>query len=168
MFSSHLFRASLGMPFFLMCALLALPCGLARAAEAVVTVEIEESDFQSAHEALVEAIEAEGMVVGAVLPFGDMLERTARQARERESGPYRRAELVQFCSAGLAHDMVREDAAQIVFCPLSIALYVPAANPSRVVMAYRVPGEGSPARVQAGQLLGRLVERATRLARLRW
>lgn len=172
MFSSHLFRAPLGVPFFLSFALsfvwLALPFSPVRAAEAIVTVEIEGSDFQSAHEALVEAIEAEGMVVGAVLPFGDMLERTARQARERETGPYRRAELVQFCSAGLAHGMVGEDAAQIVFCPLSIAIYVPAAHPSRVVMAYRTPGNESPARAQAGELLGRLAAQAVRLARLRW
>ena len=64
--------------------------------------------------------------------------------------------------------MVREDAAQIVFCPLSIAIYVPAANPSRVVVAYRIPGSGTPARAQAGDLLTRLVSRAARLARLRW
>lgn len=168
MFSSHLFRAPLGVPFFLAFVLLALPCAPLGAAEGVATVEIAESDFQSAHDALVEAIEAEGMVVGAVLPFGEMLERTGRQAREHEAGPYRRAELVQFCSAALAHAMVREDAGQIVFCPLSIAIYVPAANPSRVVMAYRTPGDGSPAKVQAGELLGRLVAQAARLAKLRW
>lgn len=79
MFSSHLFRAPRGVPFFLSFALLALSFGLARAADASVTVEIEGGDFQSAHEALVEAIEAEGTVVGVVLPFGDMLERTARR-----------------------------------------------------------------------------------------
>lgn len=170
MFSSHLFRAPLGVPFFLAAfavALLVFP-GSARAAEDIAVAGIDGGDFQSAHDALVEAIEAEGMVVGAVLPFGEMLERTGRPAREGDAGPYRRAELVQFCSAALAHKMVREDAAQIAFCPLSIAIYVPATHPSRVVMAYRKPGSESPARVQAGDLLERLVTRAARLARLRW
>jgi len=171
MFSSHLFRAPFGVPFFLVILALAawtLSFGHARAAESVVTVEIGGSDFQSAHDALVEAIEAEGMVVGAVLPFGDMLERTGRQARQGTAGPYRNAELVQFCSARLAHRMVDEDPGQIVFCPLTIAIYVTTADPSLVVMAYRVPGEETPARRQAGVLLARVVEQAARLARLRW
>ncbi len=170
MFSSHLFRAPLGVPFFLMVfafMLVAFP-GSPRAAEGIASTEIDGSDFQSAHDALVEAIEAEGMVVGAVLPFGEMLERTGKQAEGGDAGPYRHAELIQFCSAALAHKMVREDAAQIAFCPLSIAIYVPAANPSRVVVAYRTPGGGTPARTQAGDLLARLVSRAARLARLRW
>jgi len=170
MFSSHLFRAPLGVPFFLAVFAVALAVfpGSATAAEGIAVTAIDGSDFQSAHDALVEAIEAEGMVVGAVLPFGEMLERTGKPARERDAGPYRRAELVQFCSAALAHKMVREDAAQIAFCPLSIAIYVPVANPSGVVMAYRKPGSESPARAQAGDLLERLVTRAARLARLRW
>lgn len=170
MFSSHLFRAPLGVPFFLAVFAVALAVfpGSAGAAEGIAVTGIDGSDFQSAHDALVEAIEAEGMVVGAVLPFGEMLERTGKPAREHDAGPYRRAELVQFCSAALAHKMVREDAAQIAFCPLSIAIYVPVANPSGVVMAYRKPGSESPARAQAGDLLERLVTRAARLARLRW
>ena len=44
---------------------MALSFGLERAADAIVTIEIEGGDFQSGHEALVEAIEAEGTVVGA-------------------------------------------------------------------------------------------------------
>ena len=168
MFSSHLFRAPFGVPFFLAVlafASSALFFGPAWAAEAIVTAEIEGGDFLSAHDALVEAIEAEGMVVGAILPFGDMLERTGRQGA---TGPYQSAELVQFCSASLAHRMVGEDPGQIVYCPLAIAIYVKAGNPSLVVMAYRTPGDESPARRQAGILLARLVAQAARLARLRW
>ena len=171
MFSSHLFRAPFGVPFFLAILALAawtLSFGHARAAESVVTVEIGGSDFQSAHDALVEAIEAEGMVVGAILPFGEMLERTGRQAQEGKASPYRSAELVQFCSASLAHRMVDEDPGQIVFCPLTIAIYVTTADTSLVVMAYRAPGDESPARRQAGILLARVVGQAARLARLRW
>lgn len=161
MFSSHLFRAPLGVPFFrLVCLLLA--CGSVRAEGEVVKQLVDGSDFRSAREALYEAIEGEGLVVGNALPFSQMLERTG------QASPYQEAEIVQFCSAGLARQMVGEDAGQIVFCPLAIAFYVTKANPSVVVMAYRAPGDESSAKVQAGALLGRLVERAARLAKLRW
>lgn len=161
MFSSHLFRAPLGVPFFLLVCLL-LVCSPARAEGGVVKQFVEGSDFRSAREALYEAIEGEGLVVGNALPFSQMLERTG------QANPYREAEIVQFCSASLARQMVGEDAGQIVFCPLAIAFYVTTANPSVVVMAYRAPGDESPAKVQAGALLGRLVERAAKLAKLRW
>ncbi|HLO62401.1 MAG TPA: DUF302 domain-containing protein [Azonexus sp.] len=128
----------------------------------VVRQLVEGSDFRSAREAIYEAIEGEGLVVGNALPFGQMLERTG------QASPYQEAEIVQFCSASLARQMVGEDAGQIVFCPLSIAFYVTKANPSVVIMAYRAPGDETPAKVQAGTLLGRLVERAAKLAKLRW
>lgn len=160
MFSLHLFRAPRGVPFFLL-ACLFLVCGQVRA-EGVVRLSVEGSDFRSAREALYEVIEGEGLVVGSSLPFGQMLERTG------QASPYREAEILQFCSASLARQMVGEDAGQIVFCPLAIALYVTAENPAVVVIAYRNPGEESPARVQASALLARIVERAARLAKLRW
>src|SRR5574343_215130 len=154
MFSSHLFKAPFGVPFFLLICWL-MVCGMAYAESGVVRQFVEGSDFQSAREALYEVIEAEGLVVGSVLPFGKMLKRTGNGP----GNPYVDAEIIQFCSAGLAHRMVDEDAGQIVFCPLAIALYVTVADPGVVVMAYRAPGDTSPAKRLAGELLARLVER---------
>ena len=151
------------MPFFLLAGLLAISCQVAADSGTVVST-VDGSDFVTAQDALVEAIEAEGLVVGSVLPFGRMLERTGAGAVQR----YRNAQIVQFCSAELARRMVAEGAAQIVFCPLAIALYVTDEKPDQVVLAYRSPGDGSPARRQAGALLARLVERAASLAKLRW
>ncbi len=161
MFSSHLFRAPLGVPFFLSICL-SLFSLAANADGGVLKRAIEGSDFDSAREALFEVIEAEGLVVGQVLPFAQMLERTGAGTN------YRQAEIVQFCSAGLAHQMVNEDLGQIVFCPLAISLYVTVANPAVVVLAYRSPGKDTAARRQAGELLERLVGRAEKLAKLRW
>lgn len=162
MFSLHLFKAPFGVPFFL----LLIVCGMAFADDAIVRQSVEGGDFRSVHEALVEVIEAEGMVVGAVLPFGQMLARTAEGLGA--SSPFREAEIVQFCSAGLARQMVLEDVGQITFCPLSIAIYTSAENPAEVVMAYRSTGRSTPARQKAGELLAYLVARAKVLARLRW
>lgn len=162
MFSMHLFKAPFWVPFFL----LLIASRAAFADDAIFRQSVEGGDFRSVHDALVEVIEAEGMVVAAVLPFGQMLMRTAEVSRE--PSPYREAEIVQFCSADLAHQMVLEDAGQIVFCPMSIAVYSTVENPAEVVMAYRSTGGGSPARQKAERMLARLVARAQSLGRLRW
>lgn len=170
LFSEHRFSAPSWAPFFLRLALRLLmlgSVGTVAAADDVVVRRIAGSDFSSAREALVEAIEAEGLVVGAVLPFNRMLERTAGVAGPVAS-PYAEAEIVQFCSSDLAWRMVGEEASQLALCPLSIALYRLAADPGPVVLAYRRPGNSTPGRIRAEELLRRLVERAGELARLRW
>ena len=125
------------------------------------------SDFRSAHDALVEAIESEGLVVSAVIPFNDMLTRTADDLA-RASSPLVNAEIVQFCSSVLAWQLLEEEASQIALCPLSIAIYVRRTDPDKVTLAYRLPGNATPGRIRAEKLLTRVVRRSAELARLRW
>ena len=168
-----LLLAPFGAPFFLRsapCLLLGLACCLgspALAADDVATKVVADSDFQATHEAVVEAIEAEGLVVSAVIPFNQMLARTAGDLGKAAS-PFAGAEIVQFCSSQLAWQLLEEDVSQIGLCPLSIAVYTTSAEPARVVLAWRGPGQGSAGRGRAEKLLRRLVDRAAELARLRW
>jgi uncharacterized protein (DUF302 family) len=133
----------------------------------VATRVLAGSDFRSAHDALIETIEAEGLVVSAVIPFNSMLARTAKDLAQ-EASPFAEAEIVQFCSSILAWQMVTEDAGQLSLCPLSIAIYALAKEPGKVMLAYRFPGRGTPGRAKADDLLRRLAERTVELARLRW
>lgn len=137
------------------------------AADDLVTRQVTGSDFRSASEALVEAVEAEGLVVSARIPFNKMLERTAG-AVARQGSPFANVEVVQFCSSMLAWQLLEEEAAQVGLCPLSITLYEMADEPSRLTLVYRSPGSATPGRVKAGKLLQRLVDRSAELARLRW
>lgn len=136
-------------------------------AEEVVVRTPLQGDFAAAHEALVESIEAEGLVVGTVLPFNQMLERTA-DALDKSASPFVNAEVVQFCSSVLAWQLVAEDPAQMALCPLSVALYVEAGEPKKVTMAYRSPGRESPGKAKADDLLRSLIQRVAKLTRLRW
>lgn len=148
----------------------ALALGVAAAAgaeETLVVRELPGGDFALVREALVEAIEAEGLVVGATLKFDDMLART-RLEREAGSGPYRAAEIVQFCSSKIAWQLAEEAPENLALCPMSIAIYVPRARPAAVLIAWRSPGRGSPGRAAGNDLLQRLVERTTELSRLSW
>lgn len=124
-------------------------------------------EFALVREALIESIEAEGLVVGQVLPFEQMLART-RQNRQEGSGPYRSAEIIQFCSSGIAWQLAEENAENLALCPMSIAIYVPRERPDTVVLAWRSPGAGSAGRIAGEALLQRLVERASELSRLSW
>jgi len=137
------------------------------AADDLVTKQVTGSDFQSASDALVEAIEAEGLVVSTRIPFNKMLERTAG-AVARQGSPFANVDVVQFCSSLLAWELLDEDAAQVGLCPLSITLYEMAGQAGQLTLVYRSPGSATSGRIKAGKLLQRLVDRSAELARLRW
>lgn len=179
MISSHRFWAPCGAPFFLqvrhflLALCVALAFGTVGAADDIDRLVLNGSDFSAAHEALIEAVEAEGLVVSAVIPFNQMLERTAGSL-EKSASPYLQAEIVQFCSSILAWQMVEEDSAQLALCPMSMVLYVSRQAPSQVTLAWRRPvangsttGGGS-GRERAEALLQRLAGRTAELSRQRW
>ena len=163
MYPLHLLAAPAVAPLFLR-GLLLFALLLGQATADVRVKALAGTDYPSAREALVESVEAEGLVVGAVLPFAGMLARTGGN----EASPYAEAEIVQFCSSVLARRMVREAPEQLALCPLSIAVYATKAEPGKVFYAWRTTGGATPARAGADALLGKLVERAAGLARMRW
>ncbi|MBS1143010.1 MAG: hypothetical protein H6R14_416 [Proteobacteria bacterium] len=165
MVSSHLFGAPRGVPLFFAFCLCLLGLPFAAVADDTVVLRVTQSTFRAAHDGLIEAIESEGLVVGNVLPFRDMLTRTSRDVA---GIPYGEAEIVQFCSSLLAADLVREAPEQLTLCPLSIALYNLKDDATEIRLAYRSPGSATAGRQRADALLQRIVKRAAELARLRW
>jgi len=162
----HLFGASCGVPPFFACILClcvssAVP---AWAAGDVITYLVANSSYAATRDALVEVIEGEGLVVGAILPFNQMLQGTGHKGAMT---PFREAEIVQFCSGALAWQMVQEAVEQLAVCPLSIALYSRVGT-AEIMLAYRSPGDGTPSRRQASELLRRITARAAELARFGW
>ncbi len=125
-----------------------------------------EAKLAGVRDALVESIEASGLVVTAVIPFNRMLDRTAKDLGRRES-PFSEVAIVQFCSARLAWQLVEENADQVVLCPMSIVVYQLSTG-GGVVLSYRSPGAGTPGRRAGSALLAGLVERTAELVRLGW
>ncbi len=163
---SHLFRAFIVAPCFLVL-MLWVGGSTSFAVDDVVLLQITRSTFPSAREAIQEAIETEGLVVSAIVPFNKMLSRTADELGHQAS-PYGKAEIIQFCSSALAWQMILEASEQLALCPLSIAIYSRVESPETVFLAYRSPGRSTPGRANADDLLRRLVRRAAELARLAW
>ena len=140
-------------------------CRPVAAAEDIASVVVPGGDFQAVRDALIESIEEEGLVVSAVIPFNDMLQRTAAASASNAVSPFARAEIVQFCSSRIAWQLLTEDRAQIALCPLSVSLQQRRDAPGEVRLAWRSVGRSSPGRVAADALVERLVRRAEALAR---
>lgn len=165
MSSSWLIWASFRAPIFFIAVLFF--SASSSAADDVRTEQSGGSDVARVRDALVEAVESAGLVVTAVIPFNDMLARTAGDLGRRAS-PYSGAQVVQFCNARIAWQLVEEERAQLALCPLSIVVYANVDSPKAVLLSYRLPGTQTPGRQAASDLLQRLVARTQELARMGW
>lgn len=165
--SSRLALAPFGAPFFLWfrVGLLLVASGWLATVHAgdISTRLIRGSDLQTTREALIESIEAEGLVVSNIIAFNDMLARTGRDLGQRQS-PFAAVEIVQFCSSVIAWQLIGESPAQVALCPLAITLQVRHAQPGGVWLSWREPAPTTPGRRQASELLRRLAARTADLA----
>lgn len=125
------------------------------------TLELN-ADFQTARDSVREAIEGAGFVVTAVVPFNQMLVRTAGDLGKGKS-PFENAEIIQFCSARLAWQLVEENTAQMALCPLSLTVYSHSDVPGSLI-SWRSPGRDTPAKTRGDDLLRELVGKASLLA----
>lgn len=83
------------------------------------------------------AIEAKGLVVGAVGDLALMLERT-RPALGIERRIYNGADYLNFCSAALAHKFAAADPTNVGYCPFLMFIYETVKRPGEVVVGYRI------------------------------
>ncbi|WP_079436715.1 hypothetical protein [Zoogloea sp. LCSB751] len=113
--------------------------------------------YADAREALVDAIETEGLVPAPSSRFGDMLARTG-PAMEQTAPVYRDAEVLHFCSARIAWTLARENPLNVAQCPLSMAIYTLPAEADTVHLAWREAHGDSPGSRAANALLERIAQ----------
>lgn len=117
---------------------LAVAAGAAKAADGEVVIRATAGQFAEVKERVTHALENRGLVLNYTARIGDMLERTGKDLG-RVQPVYRRAELLEFCSASLSRDTMEADPHNIVFCPYAIAIYTLPKEPGRVYVSYRKP-----------------------------
>ena len=129
-----------------------------------VTVQALKGDYDDVKERVVMAIENRGLVIDHTAHVGAMLERTGKDiGRDRQI--YLKAEVIEFCSAGISRATMEADPRNLVFCPYAIALYVLPAEPNKVYLLYRKPlGTGSPQSMKALREVGKLLDGIAREA----
>lgn len=137
----------------LLFALIASP-GPARA-DGIHQLTLQPSRYADAREALVDAIEGEGLVPSPPSQFGDMLRRTG-PALEQTSPVYTDGEVLHFCSARIAWQLARESPLNIAQCPLSMAIYTLPGDAATVRLAWRTAIGDSPGARAANELLTRI------------
>jgi uncharacterized protein (DUF302 family) len=114
-----------------------------------VTIQALTADYEDVKERVVMAIENRGLVIDHTANVGTMLERTGKDIG-RDRRIYLKAEVIEFCSAGISRTTMEADPRNLVFCPYAIALYVLPAEPDKVYLLYRKPlGTGSPQSMKA-------------------
>ena len=91
------------------------------------------------------AIEGRGLVINYVSHIGDMLERTGADIGATRQ-VFAKAEIIEFCSAGLSRQMMELDPHNIVLCPFAISVYTLPGETQTTWVAYRQPG-GAAARL---------------------
>jgi len=125
---------------------------------------IAPSDFARAREALQDAIENQGLIVGPGSRFGEMLARTG-PALGRSLALYDEAEILSFCSATVSWGLVEESPDNIALCPLTVAVYTLPGEAGTVHLSYRDPGSASPGLLRAASLLREIAAATVRSAR---
>ncbi|WP_153129970.1 DUF302 domain-containing protein [Dechloromonas hortensis] len=117
------------------------------------------SSFEETREAIVLGIENRGLVVNYTAHIADMLARTGADLGTNRP-VFAKAEIIEFCSAGLSRRMMEADPHNIVLCPFSIAVYALPGETAHTWVAYRKPqGKAAPA-IEA--LLGEIAGEAGR------
>src|SRR5512134_860619 len=127
-------------------ALLTIVCMGVQAADPHPVVSYsKKAKFEDVRDDLKLAIEAKGLVVDYQSFVNRMLERTGKDVGSARK-LYVDAQAFVFCSAALSRKTMEADPANMSMCPYSIAVYVTAREPDRVVVSYRRPwrADGSP------------------------
>ena len=136
-------------------AALLLSCLAPALADEIRQLSIAPGRYTDAREALVDAIEGEGLIPSPPSRFGDMLARTG-PALDQIDPIYADAEVLHFCSARIAWQLARENPLNIAQCPLAMAIFTLPGEPGRVRLAWRRAVGSSPGATAANALLERI------------
>lgn len=130
----------------------------AYAAEDYRVTHVVEGDFEEVRDNVVSAVINRGLVINNISRVGEMLERTGRGLDDYQR-IFLRAEILEFCSAGVSRANMKADPHIIVFCPYGIAIYVLPGEPGNVYISYRKPiGGASPSEQKAMHALEKLMD----------
>ncbi len=122
-------------------------CSVALAAGSQPVVAYsKKAKFEDVRDDLKLAIESKGLVIDHHSFINQMIERTGKDVGSTRK-VYVDVQAFVFCSAALSRKTMEADPANAAMCPYSITVYATAAQPDKVIVAYRRPWrpEGSAA-----------------------
>lgn len=99
-----------------------------------------DAKFDTVRDDLQDAIVARGLVIDNTSYVAKMLDRTGKDVGSTKAiYADDRGQAFSFCSAVLSRKTMEADPHNMVFCPYTLVVYSPAAEPGKVYVAYRRP-----------------------------
>jgi uncharacterized protein (DUF302 family) len=144
---------------------LAAVCSLAQADDTTRKLRLPGSDYPIVLESLQIAIENQGLAIAARHEAAKVLARTAQDLGHRPD-LFLDGEILAFCSVRLGAELAAEDPHNIVYCPMTVAVYRIPAEPDAVYLAWRpMPGDSAGNRA-VNALLQRIIDETAESAGL--
>ncbi len=111
-----------------------------------------EGKFSEVFSALKDVIIGKGINIAHTLGSSNMLNKTAPVFGIKKN-VFINAEIVEFCSAKISHELVAIDPRNIVLCPFTISAYVLTDDPENVHLIYRIPTANKGSEVAVGKIV---------------
>jgi len=107
-------------------------------ADAPIVIYQSDETYDDLKDALVSAIEGQGIKITSTLHIGSMLARTAADTGLTDK-IYAKAESLEFCSIPLSYKMSQAHPANMATCPLTLSIYQKAGDATSTYIAFRRP-----------------------------
>ncbi|MBT3195497.1 MAG: DUF302 domain-containing protein [Candidatus Ruthia sp.] len=128
-----------------------------------VTTTIVEAEYQDVRDDLVDAVKGKGLNIAGVFHASEMLSNTKSVFNFRKN-IYKNAEIIEFCSAGISHDISRANHLNILLCPFKIAVFNLEKDPKKVYVVWAAPEaideKSKKAVLKIGGLISAIIEDA--------
>jgi uncharacterized protein (DUF302 family) len=109
-------------------------------------------EFSEVFSGLKDVIIGKGINIAHTLGSSDMLNKTAPVFGIKKN-VFINAEIVEFCSAKISHELVAIDPRNIVLCPFTISAYVLTDDPENVHLTYRIPTANKGSKKVVGKIV---------------
>jgi len=103
-----------------------------------ISTTIIKSDFKNVRNNILDSIEEKALNVANIYHASKMLNRT-KGVFNFGKNIYKDAEIIEFCSAKISHEMAGANHLNILLCPFKIAIYTLNSDPGNTYVVYSVP-----------------------------
>ncbi len=101
----------------------------------VVISKVVDNPYEDVRSNLIDAIEEKALNISKIYHASDMLNRTKDSVKNAKN-IYQKAEIIEFCSAKISHQLTLANHLNIAFCPFKIALYSLTKSPKQTHIIY--------------------------------
>jgi uncharacterized protein (DUF302 family) len=125
---------------------------------------VANNSYEDVRDNLIDAIEEKALNISKIYHASDMLNRT-KDSISNAKEIYNQAEIIEFCSASISHQLVLANHLNISACPFKIALYTLSGNSKQTHLVYTelkpLDQQSEAPTIKANKLIQSLIESAT-------